>query len=142
MRILIADDHAGVRRGLREILADVFPEASFSEAGSGDEVLGFLATSEYALLSLDMNMPGSSGLNVLRDVKRIYPRLPVIIVSVQPEDQYATRCLRAGADAYINKSNAPEELALAAKTILIGGRYAKARIEELQSAGREEAIHK
>ena len=110
MQILIADDHAAVRRGLREILADALPEAHFSEAGDGDEVLRLLAKSEYAVLLLDINMPGLSGLDVLRDVKRNYPRLPVIIVSVQPEDQYATRCLRAGAAAYINKDRAPESL--------------------------------
>ncbi len=120
MQILIADDHTEVRRRLREILTDALPEANVSEAGSGDEVLSLLAISEYALLTLDINMPGSSGLDVLRDVKRAYPQLPVIMVSVQPEDQYATRCLQAGADAYFNKNRAPEELGLTAKKVLSG----------------------
>ncbi|MGP8270403.1 MAG: response regulator transcription factor [Terracidiphilus sp.] len=142
MRILIADDHAQVRRGLREILTDALPEAIFSEADSGDEVLSLLATSEFALLTLDINMPGSNGLDVLRDVKRTYPRLPVIVVSVQPEDQYATCCLQAGAAAYVSKNRAPEELGLATRTILNGGRYFCAYIAESQAAELEELVDK
>jgi DNA-binding NarL/FixJ family response regulator len=130
MQILIADDHAGIRRGLKEILADALPEACLSEAANGDEVLGLLATSEYSLLLLDINMPGPSGLDVLRDVRRNYPRLQVIVVSVQPEDQYALRCLRAGAVAYIHKDSAPEKLAPAVMKILCGGRYIGARSAE------------
>ncbi len=117
MHVLIADDYAEVRHGLRDILADELPEAHFSEAGDGDEVLSLLASSEFDLLLLDLNMPGRSGLDVMREVKLTHPQLPVIIVSVQPEDQYATRCLQAGADAYINKDKAPEELALATRKI-------------------------
>jgi DNA-binding NarL/FixJ family response regulator len=130
MHILIADDHAVVRRGLREILAEAIPGARFSEAASGDEVLIRLAASPFSVIVLDINMPGRSGLDVLRDVKRDYPRLPVIILSVQPEDQYAMRCLRAGAAAYINKDSAPEELAQAIKKILGGGHYVSPRFAE------------
>jgi len=130
MHILIADDHAVVRRGLREILAEAMPGTRFVEAGSGDEVLRQLAATPAAVLVLDINMPGRSGLDVLRDVKQTYPRLPVIILSVQPEDQYAMRCLRAGAAAYINKDSAPEELAEAIKKILAGGRYVSSRLAE------------
>jgi DNA-binding NarL/FixJ family response regulator len=130
MHILIADDHAVVRRGLREILADSIPDAGFSEAGNGDEVLGQLGKSAIALLVLDINMPGRSGMDVLRDVKHIYPRLPVIILSVHSEEQYAVRCLRAGAAAYINKESASEELAAATKKILSGGRYISASLAE------------
>jgi DNA-binding NarL/FixJ family response regulator len=119
-----------VRRGLKDILADALPGARFSEAGSGDEVLSRVAGSQIALVVLDINMPGRSGLDVLRDVKRAYPRLPVIIMSVQPEDQYAIRCLRAGAAAYINKDSAPEELAEATRKILGGGRYISPRMAE------------
>jgi DNA-binding NarL/FixJ family response regulator len=118
MQILIADDHAAVRRGLRELLADALPEARFSEAADGDEVLRRLAGSEFAALLLDINLPGRTGLEILRDVKQAYAHLPVIIVSDQPEDQYAMSCLRAGAAAYINKNRAPEELAQATKHIL------------------------
>jgi two-component system invasion response regulator UvrY len=130
MHVVIADDHAVVRRGLREILADSFSGASFSEAGSADEALAILARHSTNLVVLDINMPGRSGLDALREVKRMYPRLPVIVLSVQPEDQYAMRCLRAGAAAYINKDSAPEELAQAARKVLGGGRYVGINLAE------------
>jgi DNA-binding NarL/FixJ family response regulator len=130
MQILIADDHAVVRRGLREILVDALPEAEFSEAGSGDEVLRRLGNSSASLLVLDINMPGRSGMDVLRDVRHTYPRLPVIILSCHPEEQYAVRCLRAGAAAYINKDSAPEVLAIATKKVIGGGRYISPSLAE------------
>ena len=130
MHILIADDHGVVRRGLKGILADAFPGTDFSEAASGDEVLSLLGRAKTALLVLDISMPGRSGVDVLRDVKHAYPRLPVIILSGHPEEQYAVRCLRAGAAAYINKESAPEELAIATKKILGGGRYISASLAE------------
>ncbi|MDR3726556.1 MAG: response regulator transcription factor [Terracidiphilus sp.] len=130
MHILLADDHAVVRRGLKDILAETLPGLSFSEAGTGDEVLRLLLGATFNLLVLDINMPGRSGLDVLRDVKHAYPRLPVIILSMHPEDQYAVRCLRAGAAAYINKDSAPDELAIATKKILSGGRYVSPRMAE------------
>ncbi len=130
MHILITDDHAVVRRGLREILAESFLDATFSEAGNADEALRALARQAASLLILDINMPGRSGLDLLKDVKSLYPRLPVIVLSVQPEDQYALRCLRAGAAAYINKDSAPEELAQAARKVLAGGRYVSAGLAE------------
>ena len=121
MNILIADDHANVRRGLREILVDAFSGSHFSEASDGDQVLTQLIKSQHDLLLLDINMPGRNGLEVLRDVKKIYPLLPVIMVSVQPESQYAVRCMRAGANAYINKDSASEDLAPAIRMIMDGG---------------------
>jgi DNA-binding NarL/FixJ family response regulator len=110
----------------------------FSEASNGDEVLSQLGKSAIALLVLDINMPGRSGMDVLRDVKHTYPRLPVIILSCHPEDQYAVRCLRAGAAAYINKDSAPEELAMATKKILSGGRYISASLAEKLIANLDE----
>jgi DNA-binding NarL/FixJ family response regulator len=142
MHILIADDHAVVRRGLREILADALPGAEFTEVTNGDDALGCLGKSQTALLVLDINMPGRSGLDVLRDVKHTYPRMPVIILSCQPEDQYAVRCLRAGAAAYINKESAPEELATAAKKILGGGRYVSASLAEKLAANLNDSSGK
>ena len=142
MNILIADDHAVVRRGLKEILADAFPGAHFAEAGNGDEVLSQLAKSKYGVLMLDINMPGRSGLDVLREVKHAYPQLPVIVLSIQPEEQYAMRCLRAGAAAYINKESAPEVLAQATKKILEGGRYVSPRLAEKLISSLDEPIDK
>jgi len=118
MDILIADDHANVRRGLRELLLDAFTGARFFEAANGDEVLSHLAGSQPDLLLLDINMPGRSGFEVLKDVKRIYSELPVIMVSVQSESQYALRCLRAGASEYVTKDSASEELVPAIKKIM------------------------
>ena len=117
MNILIADDHANVRRGLREILVDAFSNARFSEAADGVQVLAELLKSQHDVLLLDINMPGRSGLEVLKDVKQIYPLLHVIMVSVQPENQYSSRCLRAGATAYINKDDASDDLAPAIRKI-------------------------
>lgn len=140
MHILIADDHGVVRRGLKEILAEALPGTDFSEAGNGDEVLSQLAKSKIGLLVLDISMPGRSGMDVLRDVKQTYPRLPVIILSVHPEDQYAVRCLRAGAAAYINKESATEELAIATKKILSGGRYISPSLAEKLIANLDEPV--
>jgi len=123
MNILIADDHANVRRGLREILFDAFSGAYFSEAANGDEVMMELIKSRQDVLLLDINMPGRSGMEVLKDVRLIYPLLPVIMVSVQPEGQYAARCLLAGAAAYINKNSASDELAPAIKKLMDHGTY-------------------
>jgi DNA-binding NarL/FixJ family response regulator len=142
MNILIADDHAVVRRGLREILTDAVPGAMFDEAANGDEVLSHLGKANIGLLVLDINMPGRSGIDVLRDVKQAYTRLPVIILSCQPEEQYAVRCLRAGAAAYINKESAAEELAIATKKILSGGRYVSTSLAEKLIANLDDTSDK
>jgi DNA-binding NarL/FixJ family response regulator len=124
MNILIADDHASVRRGLRELLADAFPGTHFFEASNGDEVDTQLVASQPDVLLLDINMPGRSGFEVLKDVKHTYPLLPVIMVSVQSESQYALRCLRAGAAEYVNKDSVSEELAPAIQKLLDSGEKA------------------
>src|ERR1039458_16298 len=118
MNILIADDHPNVRRGLRELLIDAFPGSEFFEACNGDEVFAQLLLSRPDLMLLDINMPGRSGFEVLKDVRKSHPHLPVIMVSVQPESQYALRCLQAGATAYINKNSSSEELVPAIRKIL------------------------
>jgi DNA-binding NarL/FixJ family response regulator len=118
MNILITDDHPNVRRGLRELLIDSFPGSKFFEACNGDEVFAQLILSHTDLMLLDINMPGRSGFEVLKDVRKSYPNLPVIMVSVQPESQYALRCMLAGATAYINKNSASEDLVPAVRNIL------------------------
>lgn len=119
MHILIAVEHPDVRRGLREILADTFPDACLAEVSNGDEVLKCLAGQEYALLLLDIDMPPRSGLEVLQDVKHSRPKMPVVVVSIQAEEPYIRYSLRAGAAAYITKNRAPEELSRAAEKILV-----------------------
>jgi DNA-binding NarL/FixJ family response regulator len=118
MNILITDDHPNVRRGLRELLIDSFPGSEFFEACNGDEVFAQLLLACPDLILLDINMPGRSGFEVLNDVRKSYPLLPVIMVSVQPESQYALRCLQAGATAYVSKSSAPEDLVPTIQKIL------------------------
>ena len=130
MLILLADDHAVVRRGLRDILASAFHGAQFVEAGTGDEVLSVLRNSHCNALVLDVNLPGRSGVDVLREVKRLCPDTPVLMLSVQPEDQYAVRCLKAGASGYLNKDSAEEELVRAVHKVMSGGRHVSAELSE------------
>jgi two-component system invasion response regulator UvrY len=130
MNILIADDHAILRRGLRHILADGLSEAVISEAQNGGEVLRLLRQRTFDILILDINMPGASGLEVVRDVHRDCPWLPVLMLSVYPEEQYALRALKAGASGYLPKESAPEELVKAVLMILKGGKYITPAIAE------------
>lgn len=118
MRVLIADGHDVVRPGLKEILLEAFPGTCCSEASNGELALKRMAESRFDLLLLDINMPGNDGFAVLREAKRNHPGIPVIIVSVHPEDQYAERCTKAGAAAYIKKDRASDELVEAVKTIV------------------------
>jgi DNA-binding NarL/FixJ family response regulator len=134
MKILIADDHAMLRRGLREILALEFPEATFGEAGACEETLSLVATGRWDVLVLDVFMPGRSGFDVLRDVEQRWPKLPVLVLSSAPEEQMAMRALRAGAAGYLNKQAAPEELARAVRKIADGGRYVSARLVDKLAA--------
>ncbi len=142
MLILLADDHAVVRRGLRDILASAFPRARFIEVGTGDEVLSAIRNSHCHLLVLDVNMPGRTGVDVLREAKHLCPRIPVLMLSVQPEDQYAVRCLKAGASGYLNKDSAEEELVQAVRKVLSGGRYVSARLSEKLASDLQQATMK
>ncbi len=130
MNILIADDHAILRRGLRHILTDGLSEANVSEAQNGGEVLRLLRQRTFDVLILDINMPGATGLEVVRDVRRDYPWLPVLMLSVYPEEQYALRALKAGASGYLPKESAPEELVKAVLKVMQGGKYITASIAE------------
>lgn len=123
MKILVADDHIVLRKGLVQILAEAFPEAEFGETGATPETLALLARRRWDLLVLDIFMPGRGGLEVLRETRQQYPRLPVLVLSSAPEEQMAVRVLKAGAGGYLNKRTAPEELVLAVQKLLAGGRY-------------------
>jgi two-component system, NarL family, invasion response regulator UvrY len=128
--ILIADDHAILRRGLKKILQHALPDAICGEAQDAREVMEHVRAGPWDLLILDITMPGRSGLDVLRDVKTLRPDLPVLILSMHPEDQYAKRVLRAGASGYMNKESAPEELLKAVAKVLGGGSYVSPRLAE------------
>jgi DNA-binding NarL/FixJ family response regulator len=130
IRILIADDHAILRRGLKEILVRELEGAVCGEANDATEVLARIQDGDWDLAILDITMPGRSGLDVLRDLKAARPKLPVLVLSMYPEDQYAKRILRAGASGYMNKESAPEELIKAVRKVLGGGRYVSAALAE------------
>ncbi len=130
LNILIADDHAVVRCGVRDILAEEFPSARFGEAANAGEVFREIWTKDWDLIILDITMPGRSGLDVLREVKSARPGLPILVLSMHPEDQFAKRSLKAGASGYLNKETAAEELVQAAKKILAGGRYVSRSLAE------------
>src|SRR6516225_2763156 len=110
MRILLADDHALLRQGLKQILSEEFPEAEFRETGTTQETLECLMGNQWDVIVLDVFMPGRSGLEVLDAVRQMQPRPPVLVLSSAPEEQLAVRVLRAGASGYVNKQAAPEHL--------------------------------
>lgn len=122
-RILIADDHSVVRRGLRLILEEAFPTAQFGEAGNYAQTMDLLRSGPWSLLLLDLHLPDRSGMEVLKDMKQFGLRVPVLVLSVYPEDQYALRALRAGAAGYLCKELGPEMLVTAAQRVLAGREY-------------------
>jgi two-component system invasion response regulator UvrY len=130
MRILIADDHAVVRRGLKQILADEFKKADFGEASNAREALDRIRKEKWDTVVLDITMPGRSGLEALKEIKEARPKLPVLVLSMHPEDQFAVRVLKSGASGYMTKESAPEELVGAVKKVLGGGRYVSAALAE------------
>jgi two-component system, NarL family, invasion response regulator UvrY len=130
MRILIADDHAVFRRGLKETIGEVFPRVAFGEANSAQETLGHVRLHDWDIVILDISMPGKSGLDILNDLKRLRPKLPILLLSMHPEEQYARRALRSGASGYLTKESVPEELKLAVRKIVAGGRYVSASLAE------------
>ena len=134
MLILLADDHAVVRSGLRQILREAYPTAQFAEARTSAEVLEFVPKQRWNLLILDLGLPDRSGLDALADVKSLAPDLPVLIVSMKLEEQYAVRCLKAGASGFLHKGSATEELVKATKRVLCGGRYISPELAEKLAA--------
>jgi len=123
MRILIADDHPVVRRGLREIVASEHDMVVVGEAKSGDEALDMTRRLEWDVAVLDYAMPGCSGAELVREVKRQYPGRPVLVLSILPEEMHASEVFRAGGAGYINKGSANEDLTNAIRKVVGGGRY-------------------
>lgn len=130
VRILIADDHPIYRKGLLQILMEVPGMFSVDEAGSGEEAIVKVLESDYDLVLLDISMPGRGGLDALKALKNHCPKLPVLVLSMHPEDQYAVRALRAGASGYLNKECAWHELVIAIRRVLEGGKYVSAALAE------------
>ena len=130
LRILIADDHPVFRRGLRQIIEGTPDMVVAAEAADGREALLKAETGDYDLVLLDIAMPLRNGLDVLSQLKRQRPTLPILMLSMHPEEQYAVRALRAGASGYLTKESAPEELVVAIRKVSTGGKYVSASLAE------------
>ena len=129
-RILIADDHAVFRRGLAETLGEAFSRVTFGEAKTAQETLEHVRRQDWDVVILDISMPGKSGLDILDDLHRLRPKLPVLLLSMHPEGQYARRALKSGAAGYLTKESVPEELKEAVRRVQAGGRYVSASLAE------------
>lgn len=130
IRILIVDDHVIIRQGLRQILADAFPKAVFTEATTANQGLELVTKQRFEVVLLDITMPGKSGLDVLKQMVDAQPNIAVLVLSMHPEDQYAVRVLKTGAAGYITKNTASEEVIGAVKKVLAGGKYVSAALAE------------
>ncbi|MEI6083983.1 MAG: response regulator transcription factor [Verrucomicrobiota bacterium] len=135
MKLLLVDDHAVVRAGIRQILRTSFPTATFGEAGTASQAIDYIAQQPWDLVITDITMPGRSGLDLLKTIKDSRPRLPVLVLSVHAEDQFAIRVIKAGAAGYLNKDSAPAELVGAVKKVLAGGKYVSSTLGEALATG-------
>jgi two-component system invasion response regulator UvrY len=129
IQILIVDDHAIVRRGLMQILTDE-PDIGVSEASDAREALKILRDKKFDMVVLDLDLKSKSGLELMKDIKRDQPELPVLFLSIYPEEQFAVRTLKAGAAGFMSKDAAPEELVNAIRKILRGGKYINESVAE------------
>ena len=135
LRILLVDDHAVVRRGLRQVFAEGLGGVSFGEAGTTADTMTMVRSGSWDLVVLDVSLPGRGGFDVLKEITRLRPGLRVLMLGVQGEGAYAVRAFRSGAAGYVTKDNSPEELVAAAKKVLVGGRYMSAEVAESLAAG-------
>lgn len=130
-RILVADDHEVVRKGLMNVLAEAFQPIEVDEARNGQEAVSKILKKSYDLIVLDVKMPGKSGLDALKEIKQHRPKLPVVILSMHPEDQIAIRAMRAGASGYLTKESASDELVLAIRKALNGEKYISGSLAQI-----------
>jgi DNA-binding NarL/FixJ family response regulator len=142
IRILIADDHAIVRKGLKQIISDTPDLVVADEACNGHETLDKIKQGDLDIVILDITMPGLSGLDILKEVKKIKPDLQVLILSMHPEEQYALRVLKSGAAGYMTKESAPEDLVSAVKKISEGGKYITPSLAEKIASHLEKDVEK
>jgi two-component system invasion response regulator UvrY len=142
MRILIADDHAIVRKGVVSVLLEEFPSAEISEVGDAETLFKMAIKEEWDLIISDLSMPGRSGLEIIHEIKQNFPHIPVLILSIHPEEIYATRVLKAGASGYLNKDAPPSELKKAIHWILQGRKFITPSIAEKLAEGLNTANDK
>jgi two-component system invasion response regulator UvrY len=138
MRVLVADDHAIVRKGLKQILLDEYPFGEIEECANAEELLQKANDGKWDVIISDISMPGRSGLEALHQLRLSHPRLPVLILSMHPEEQYAIRALKAGASGYCSKDQAHEELVNAVKKVLTGKKYITPSLAETLATQLEE----
>jgi len=145
LKILIADDHAIVRQGLKQIVTETPDMIVAGEASNGQELLNKIKENDYDVVVLDITMPGRDGMDVLKQLRSEKPELPVLMLSIHPEEQYALRALRAGASGYLTKESAPDELVVAIQKVSRGGKYISSSLAEKLAfeleAGHEQAPH-
>jgi DNA-binding NarL/FixJ family response regulator len=145
MKFLIVDDHAIVRRGLKQILLDEFPSAEIMDVSDGHQLLKEIRKQKFDVVISDLSMPSMNGLDALKQLKEEFPKQPVLILSMHPEDQYAIRVLRAGAAGYLNKETAGDELVKAVHQIMGGKRYISSAVAEKLAANldidSDKALH-
>ena len=137
VRVLVADDHAVVRQGLKQILADTFGMKVVAEASDGAAVLERLRGAGVDVVVLDLSMPGMSGVEVIKQIRREYPSVYVLVLSMHSEDQYAVRVMRAGASGYLTKESAPGELVVALRRVADGHKYVSGSLAEKLAIGLE-----
>lgn len=123
LRMMLVDDHPIVRRGVRDILADAFPQALIREVGSGREAISLVRSTAWTIVILDLTLPDGSGLDVLKRIREMQSRTPVLVLSMHAADQFARRAIAAGASGYLTKDAADAELVIAVTRLLQGGRY-------------------
>ena len=131
IRVLLADDHAIIRDGVKQLLADTDDLVVAGEAANGIEALALVAAHDWHLLVLDISMPGKSGLELIKLVKQVKPHLPILIFSMHQEEQYALRALRAGASGYLTKESDSEVLIAAMRKVAAGGIHVSDKVAEL-----------
>ena len=130
LKILIADDHAIVRKGLKQVILEEYPSAVIGEAADAEALLHQVIENEWNIVICDMNMPGRSGLDALNQIKHAAPNLPVLIMSMYPEDQYALRVLKAGASGYLGKDHVHDDIIKAVQTVKLGKKFITAAVAE------------
>ena len=123
LRVIIADDHPIVLKGLKEIMLESFQDVTVDEACEGHELINDIQNNDYDLVLLDISLPDINGLEALKEIRKKRPKLPVLVISMYPEEQYAIRALKAGGQGYLTKRSASDELVLAVQKILSGKRY-------------------
>ena len=130
LRVLVADDHPIVRMGLKQIIMETADIVVADEAADGQQVMDKLGQSRYDVVLLDISMPGRHGIDILKEIRSLRPELPVLILSMYPEEQYGVRALKAGASGYVVKGSSPDELLLAIRKVSQGGKYISGSLAE------------